>query len=100
MAVEVARDSVRLRGPRLPGLIAVGALMIASLFIYANPWFGAKSTKWPWQYFAEALWLSRKADLLLWVVVGGLAIWVGPGRGGRFRFVWLLSALSLLVARC
>jgi hypothetical protein len=85
---------------RSPSLVVTGIVMLGAVFLYANPYFGSKAARWPWQYFAEATSPAAKSDLLLWVVTAIAAIVVGLRRGGLRRVGWLAAPTLLLVARC
>src|SRR5262245_60814433 len=85
---------------RYPSLVATGIVMITGVFLYANPYFGSKAARWPWEHFVESTSIPRKADFLLWFASAILAIVVGLGRGGPRRMAWLGAPVLLLVARC
>jgi hypothetical protein len=86
--------------PLRPGLLATGVLMFAASLLYANPYFGVRDSKWPWESLFGPVSPSFRADLLLWWAVGALAILAGIGRLGRRPGAWLAVPVLLLVGRC
>ncbi len=82
------------------GLVVAGLLMVAALFLYANPSFGVKAARWPWEHWSTSGSLARQTDIVLWVLVAALGLAVGLGAAGR-RAAGVLLALALFLAvRC
>lgn len=54
-----------------PPLAVTGLLMLATLFVAANPWFGIRERLWPWEMLAQSRHsLLIEAVLGLWAVTG------------------------------
>jgi hypothetical protein len=85
--------------PRSAGLLLVGIAALGSLFLYANPSFGWHHRAWPWEVWTGTDALHVRADLLLWVVTGTVALLSGAGALGRAGPLVLLPLVLLLCLR-
>lgn len=80
-------------------LLAGGVGGVLAPLLYANPYVGIDSMEWLWVYWAGARAWMPKADILLWVVVCGLAVVAACLRGGRVVRSVVLAGTVLVAAR-
>jgi hypothetical protein len=81
--------------------VAAGALLLAAPFLYANPFFGARFTRWPWEVFLDVNAPNPRilATYVVWTVAGAwcLAWGLTTAQGIRSAGAVALGAVLLLV---
>lgn len=78
-------------------LVVTGALMLAALFLRANPSFGSEAA-WPWTQVMDGHWsILESAVYILWTLTGLWALVFGLTRLRRTRAVMLLVLGSALL---
>lgn len=77
---------------RRPSLAVGGLGALLGLFLHSNPYYGDRSTDWPWQQWLSSGSLDHQLDVALWAGAALLALaraYLGRGR-------WLLLGSFLL----
>lgn len=94
------------RPGRSPVLLVTGALMILTLFVLANPWFGVRTKDWPWEAFFGANVAAQPGGLRtialtsLWLLTGLWAFLFSLRGPVRLRAMGLATFSTLLLLLC
>ena len=82
-----------------PGLVVAGVLLFLSPFLYANPWFGARFSVWPWQKLSASDDPRVTFTYVIWGITGVWTIFAAfrVARGVRSAVTVALAAALLVI---
>jgi len=81
-----------------PALAVTGFLMLVTVFLMANPWFGVRQSVWPWDALAAGQdSVLLQVMLVLWVLTAFWCILMAFTEARRLRAVVASAAAAILI---
>lgn len=84
-----------------PSLVVGGVMMLLTVFLVANPWFGVVERLWPWEMSARGLHDPLiQTVLYIWIATALWILILGLTRAQRVRSVGAATLVAVLLVEC
>ena len=81
-------------------LVVTGSLLLVTVFLHSNPWFGYDALAWPWEVLRQAKDPLRRANWVLWTLTGLWAVLLGFSNLQRLRAPVAVACALVLMVTC